>query len=71
MLFMAEYSFADAGDQAIRKAGQAAIKHFGIDKMARRFEKRYIHEDIRTYGGYTVSLADIIIKQRVVLKWKF
>lgn len=64
-------AYAGEDEKALRKAGEAAVKHFKIDRMLKRFEKRYIHDDVRTYGGYTITVADIIIKQRITYEWTF
>lgn len=64
-------AFAGQEEKAFRKAAEAAIKQFKIDKMAKRLEKRYIHEDVRVVGGYAISITRIITEQKVTYKWTF
>lgn len=62
---------ASAESEALKNLQRALIKQFKIDKMARKLEKKYIHEDVRFYGGHAWVVADVIIKQRVTYKWTF
>lgn len=71
MLLISDCAFADHESAAKRKALQATVKHFEIDKMARKLEKKYIPKDVRIIGGNIFLVADVIIKQRIVVKWTF
>lgn len=71
MLLVTECAFGGQDEKAIRKAAEAAVKHFKLDKVAKKLEKRYINDDVREYGGYAWIVADVIIQQRITYKWTF
>lgn len=71
MLLITQCAFGGQEEKAIRKASEAAIKHFKLDKVAKQLEKKYVHEDVRKYGGYAWIVADVIVQQKVTYKWTF
>lgn len=58
-------------DKAVREASKAAIKQFELDRKAKMLERRYIHKDVRFYGGYVIQLADIMAQKRISHTWTF
>lgn len=71
LLSISSSAFAGQDEKAIRKAAEAAAKHFELDKMAKKLEKKYINDDVRYYGGYAWIVADVVIQQRITYKWTF
>lgn len=62
----------DSEEQDAMKAlGKACYREFKLDKKLKEVEKKYIPEELKEYGGWTIMFGRIIIDKEIKFKWTF
>jgi len=57
--------------QALPRAGEAFVKELGIDKVVRRYQKRYVPKEIEPYIGTGLAIHQVITTGQIRWKWEF
>lgn len=50
---------------------KATYVETGLDKKVKKLEKKYIHEKIRIYGGWTAQMIKISKEKKISYEWTF
>ncbi len=65
----------DTQAQEYRRASKAVVeiyyKESGIEERLKEYEKRFIHPDLRRWGGNVAVVTKIVVEQQLVFKWEF
>lgn len=56
---------------ALKVLGKAVYKSSHMDEKIKYYERRYLSDEARKYGGYVVTMARIIKDKRVSYEWTF
>lgn len=67
------------GDKALDADRQDALKalskvtahEYELDKGIKRIEKRYIPQELKFYGGWTLFFGRLVVEKQVRYKWTF
>lgn len=57
--------------EAIRALSKACYKEFGIDKVTKRLEKKYVPKELKEYGVWPVMIVKIVTEKRISYEWTF
>lgn len=71
ILFTSNLVYAGNTEKAIRAAARASYKQTNLDDKVKKLEKRYLSDEVRKYGGWTINISKIFIEKKVVYTWEF
>ena len=57
--------------EALRAVGKACYKEFGLDKVTKRLEEKYVPEEVKEYGVWPVTIIKIVTEKRISYEWTF
>lgn len=57
--------------EAIRTAGKAIYKQYNLKSYVKKYEKRYVNEDIKKYGLYIAICTRLVTEKRFSVEWTF
>lgn len=59
---------ASAGMKALAKA---TYKQSHMDKKMNELEKMYVNDDVKKYGGYSISVTKLMVERYISYEWRF
>lgn len=62
---------AEEYKRASKAVAEIYYKESGVDKMIKQYEKRYLNEDVRYWGGHAAVILKIATEHQIVFKWDF
>lgn len=66
---------SDDGERALRHAGRAVLEiareEYKFDDKLKKFEKRYLPEKLKKYGGWTILVIRITSERQIRYEWTF
>lgn len=64
---------ADASTErdALRALVKATYKQTDMDDLVKKYEKKYISDDVKKYGGYASILIRLTVEKRISAEWTF
>jgi hypothetical protein len=73
LLFISVAALVIASPQgdADKALARAYLKHTGIDRSLKDFEKDHTPEEARIYLGYAAYISKTMIDKKIVFTWRF
>lgn len=64
-------SAASPDSSADKAVLNAYLKQSGIERNAKRFEKRHVPKRVRMYLGYAAFVVKTVSDQQITMRWSF
>lgn len=71
LIFLSLPCYATKEEDAVKNAASAFYKQFGMEQMVDKFVQDKIPKEIKDLSKTFGPFADVLIRQKVELKWTF